>query len=57
MKSKCAATVTIHRPLQMTAQGKRLVANWLRRQASLLERKGNELSKKYTAQYLYDDEE
>jgi hypothetical protein len=53
-KQASAGTVTIHRPAAMTEHGRHEVALWLRRTASMLERNGTLMAKKFTARYLYD---
>ena len=53
-KDKSAAVVTIHRAPDMTNGGRKRIADWLRRQARLLEKHGRELSEtKFTARYMY----
>ena len=53
MNTKSAAIVTIYQPADMTAKGRRAVAAWLRRQATLLERHSKQLSRRFTTRYLY----
>jgi hypothetical protein len=50
---KSAAVVTIHRADEMTPEGRKEVAAWLRRQASFLTKDGDKLAKRFTARYLY----
>lgn len=52
---KSAAIVTIHRAANMTPRGRRLVANWLRNTAKLLEDHGKEFSTRFTGRYLYKE--
>lgn len=50
---KYAATVTVLDAPRMTARGRRSVVAWLRRQALYVERHSAQLSKRYTARYIY----
>ena len=45
-------TVTIHKASEMTKDGQKLVAQWLREQAKLLETEGDNLSDRFTARYM-----
>ena len=51
--SKSAAIITIHRASAMNIRGRKRIADWMRRQANLLERHADQLSKRFTARYLY----
>ena len=53
MKEKSAAILTIHRAPEMSKRGRKAIADWLRRQADFLEHNADELSKRFTARYLY----
>jgi hypothetical protein len=50
---KSAAVVTIREANEMTAKGRRAVAKWLRMHADMLEREGNNYSRRFTGRYLY----
>jgi hypothetical protein len=52
-KEKSAAIVTIKDAPNMTPAGRKRIAQWLRRQASFLERHAKELSPRFVARYLY----
>lgn len=53
---KSAAILTVFRAPAMTPSGARRVAQWLRRQASYLERHRRLLTMgRFTARYLYND--
>jgi hypothetical protein len=54
-----AASLVLRRPQHMTELGRREVANWLRRQASALEKRGDQLASRYTARYWFkkDDDD
>lgn len=54
---KSAAVLTIKDAGSMTDQGRKEVAAWLRKQAKLLVEHGSELSDRFRARYLYQDEE
>lgn len=55
MAEKSAAVVTIRRPGSMTLAGRKAIANWLRKQASMLEEYGEDYTNKtYRARYLYE---
>ena len=53
MKQKSAAILTIHKAPEMSKRGRKAIANWLRRQADFLEHHADELSKRFTARYIY----
>jgi hypothetical protein len=55
MKTKTAATLTVKAPGEMTEQGRRDIATWLRRQATHLVRSGRWYSKRgrFTARFGY----
>lgn len=53
MKTNRAATITIHRAADMTKKGRTAIAAWMRKQAEFLEKEGLNLSRRYTARYLY----
>lgn len=52
-KDKTAAIVTVFRAPDMSTNGRRRIAEWLRRQASVLERNASKLARRYTARYIY----
>jgi hypothetical protein len=54
---KSAAIVTVHNVDDLSAQGKKDIANWLRRQARIIEKHADELEGRYTARYLYPAED
>jgi hypothetical protein len=56
MTEKTAATLTIFEGARMTMSGRREIANWMRRQANFLENHGDELSKRYSARYKYQED-
>ena len=53
MKDKSAAILTVKDGHKMTRKGRKDIAAWLRRQASFLERHGDQFSGRFTARYLY----
>ena len=54
MTEKSAAILTIYRAPAMTPQGRRRIAKWLNRQASMLVKDGKHYSEsRFTARYLY----
>ena len=53
MTVKSAAILTIHRPAEMNARGRKDVVRWLRRQATVLANHADRLASRYTARYLY----
>lgn len=53
MKDKAAAIITVKDAPAMTKRGRKQIAQWLRRQATFVERYGSELSTRFTARYLY----
>lgn len=55
-KEKSAAIVTIHDAPNMTTKGRRAIVAWLRRQAGFLENNSKQLSKRFTARYIYADQ-
>lgn len=52
-KEKSAAILTIKEAAEMTPEGKKDIARWLRRQAKFLEQSGAEYASRFTARYLY----
>ena len=52
-KEKSAAILTIKEAADMTPDGKKEIARWLRRQAKFLEQYGGEYATRFTARYLY----
>lgn len=52
-KEKSAAVVTVFRADEMTPRGRRQIAAWMRRQASMLEKEGKNYAKRFTGRYLY----
>ncbi len=53
MKEKSAAILTIKEAHNMTEQGRKEIAKWIRDQADSLEQHGENYSKKFTGRYLY----
>jgi hypothetical protein len=53
MTEKSAAVLTIFDADIMTKKGKNDIAQWLRRQASLLLRDGDKYARRFRARYLY----
>lgn len=53
--TKTAAVVTIHRPADMSAAGRKDIAKWLRSCARLVEKYGDRLSVRVTCRYVYED--
>lgn len=47
-----AAKVTIHRAADMTEEGRKAVADWLRQRADDLEENGHDYSPKFTGRYI-----
>lgn len=56
MTEKSAAIVTIKDASEMTEEGKKDIARWLRRQANFLVNHADQLASRYTARYIYNDE-
>jgi hypothetical protein len=54
MKTKSAVILTIYDAPNMHTKGRKNIAAWLRRQTSFLERNAKQLSKRFTARYLYE---
>lgn len=52
-KLKAAAVLTVRDAGNMTAQGRRAIAAWLRRNARFLEEHGKDWDKDFVARYLY----
>lgn len=52
-REQAAAIITIKDAPNMTKRGAKNIANWMRRQASFLERHAANLSHRFTARYLY----
>lgn len=52
-KEKAAAVLTIFDAASMSPKGRASVVNWLTKQAVLLDQHSDQLSKRYTARYLY----
>ena len=50
---KSAAILTIKDAADMTDQGKKDIAEWLRRQAQFLRKDGKNFSKRFRARYMY----
>lgn len=50
---KSAAILTIKDAPNMSAKGKKEIAEWLRRQAKMLIKDGDKYAKNFTARYLY----
>lgn len=57
MASKVAATVHIRRPSEMTAEGRRAIAEWLRNTADDLEGLGDRYDDNFRARYWYADDQ
>lgn len=53
MKTKFVAIITIKDASRMSEHGRERIAAWLERQASFLRRSGSNLSKHFTARYVY----
>jgi hypothetical protein len=53
---KSAAVLTIKDGSQMTPEGRRSIAAWLRRQAKFFEKEGDQYADRFRARYLYRDE-
>ena len=58
-KSKSAAVLTLHDAENYSEQGVKEIAAWLRRQAKYVTQKEfrDNVAKRYTARYLYKDED
>lgn len=52
-KEKSAAVLTVVKPDEMTPEGRKEIAAWLRRQAAALIKDGDRYAKRFTARYLY----
>lgn len=52
-KEKMAASITIHEPDRMTHQGRKDIATWLRKQANMLIKEGDNYSTHFRAAYYY----
>jgi hypothetical protein len=52
-KEKCAASITIHDAADMTPKGKKEIAEWLRKQAKMLLKEGDNYPTRFRASYLY----
>ncbi len=50
---KEAAHVIINKPFEMTNKGRKQIAKWLRQTADFLESDGDNMSKRFTARYMY----
>lgn len=59
MKEKSAAVLTFHDAENYSDDGAKNIAKWLRRQATYIQKKEfrANVSKRYTARYLYIEEE
>jgi hypothetical protein len=53
MKKKCAATITIHEAAFMTPAGKKQIADWLRKQAKMFLKEGDNYPTIFRNSYLY----
>ena len=53
-KLKSAEVLTINRAEDMTPSGRKAIAKWLDKQKEFLLKHSKELSKRYTARYLYN---
>lgn len=54
-KVKSAAVLTVRDAPNMTPEGKKAIAEWLRKQAKMLVKEGKNYSKRFTARYLYPE--
>ena len=54
-KYKSAAVVTIRGALDMTPDGRKAIATWLRKQATNLVKHGKDYAGGFQARYLYQD--
>lgn len=52
-KEKVAAKIVMHRPNEMSKQGRRDIAQWLRNQAADLIKLGDKYDKNFTSSYIY----
>lgn len=52
-REQSAAVVTVFRASQMTRGGRKRIAEWLRKQATVVQNHGDQLASRYTARYLY----
>ena len=52
-REKTAAVLTIKDAGEMTTRGRKAVAEWLRKQASWLEKDGHVYAPRFRARYLY----
>lgn len=55
--TKSAVVLTIRDAAKMTPEGRRDIARWLDRQKRFLLKHSQELSSRFTARYIYNDEE
>lgn len=55
MSEVSAAIVTIKRAGDMTPEGRKLIADWLRERADLLEKDGEQYAPLFRARYTYPD--
>ena len=53
METKSAAVLTIFDAPKMNLRGRRLISEWLKRQAKMLVKDGDKFSARYTGRYLY----
>lgn len=53
MKEKSAAILTIKDAPNMSSRGRKSIVDWIRRQATLLEKNSKNISARFTARYLY----
>lgn len=56
-KERSAVILTVKEAADMTPEGKKEIARWLRRQAKNLEQYGTEYASRFTARYLYREDE
>ncbi len=49
---KAIATLTIHRVAEMTPEGRKAIAEWLRNHAKMIVKEGKNYSKRFTGRYL-----
>lgn len=57
MTEKSAAVLTIHDAGDMTEEGRKDIARWLRRHARWLTKYGDEYSTRFIGRYLYDKDD
>jgi hypothetical protein len=53
MKTKSAAILTIHNAADMTPKGRKQIIAWLKNQIANVEQYHSQMSKRFTARYIY----